>query len=284
MGALRAKMECDLVVRGLGERTGRGYLGAVARLARHYGRAPDTLAVAEVEAYLVHLRQVRQLTWESLATVVTGLRFFYEVTLGRARAEFFIPSPKRSRKQPEVLSREEVARLLAQTEHRRDRMLLLTTYAAGLRVSEVVALQVSHIDSERMVLRIEQGKGRTDRYALLTERLLDELRAYWRVTRPTPWLFPGPGHRRPVTPRTALRAYVVAKGRAGITKRGGIHALRHAFATHLLDADVDLHTIQWLLGHRNIATTTRYLHLAPRALARRGSRCDVLAFAAPPPR
>ncbi len=283
MGALRAKMERDLVVRGLGERTGRKYVGTVARLARHYGRAPDTLTVAEVETYLVHLRQGRQLTWESLATVVTGLRFFYEVTLGRARAEFFIPSPKRSRKQPEVLSREEVARLLDQTAHRRDRMLLRTTYAAGLRVSEVVALQVAHIDSARMVIRIEQGKGRTDRYALLTERLRDELRAYWRVARPAPWLFPGPGQQRPVTTRTALRAYVAAKARARITKRGGIHALRHAFATHLLEGGVDLYTIQWLLGHRNITTTTRYLHLAPRALARRGSLCDLLDFAAPHP-
>ncbi len=283
MGALRAKMERDLVVRGLSERTGQGYLRSVAGLARHYGRAPDTLTVAEVETYLVHLRQVRQLTWESLATVVTGLRFFYHVTLGRPRVQFDIPGPKQPSKQPEVLSRQEVARLLGQTTHRRDRTLLLTTYAAGLRVSEVVALQVAHLDSERMVIRIEQGKGRRDRYALLSARLLAELRTYWRVSRPTPWLFPGQCPGRPVTVRTALRAYVAAKRRAGITKRGGIHALRHAFATHLVEAGVDLHTIQCLLGHRHIETTTRYLHLAPQALARRGSPCDLLTFAQVPP-
>jgi site-specific recombinase XerD len=178
-----------------------------------------------------------------------------------------------------VLSREEVARLLAHTAHRRDRMLLLTTYAAGLRVSEVVGLQVRHLDSDRMVIRIERGKGPRDRYALLTERLLAALRVYWRIGQPAPWLFPGQTRDRHVTSRTALRVYVRAKRRAGITKRGGIHGLRHAFATHLIEAGVDLHTVQCLLGHRHIETTTRYLHLAPQALARRGAPCDLLAFA-----
>jgi len=153
-------------------------------------------------------------------------------------------------------------------------MLLLTTYAAGLRVSEVVALQIGHVDSERMVIRIERGKGSRDRYALLTERLLAELRAYWRIARPAPWLFPGQRPERHVTIRTALRVFVRAKRRAGITKRGGIHGLRHAFATHLIEAGVDLHTVQCLLGHRHIETTTRYLHLAPQALARRGALCE----------
>jgi integrase/recombinase XerD len=283
MGTLRTRMEQALVVRGLSERTGRSYLRHVAGLARHYGRAPDTLTVSEVEAYLVYLRQVRHLTWESLATVVTGLRFLYEVTLGRPRADFGIPAPKQSSKQPDVLSRQEVARLLAQTTHRRDRALLMTTYAAGLRVSEVVALHVAHLDSERMVIRIAQGKGRRDRTALLTDRLLAELRAYWWVCRPAPWLFPGHRPDQPMSMRTASRAYGAAKTRAGITKRGGIHSLRHAFATHLVEAGVDLHTIQCLLGHRHIETTTRYLHLAPRALARRGAPCDLLDFTTPPP-
>jgi site-specific recombinase XerD len=186
-------------------------------------------------------------------------------------------------KQPDVLSRQEVARLLAQTEHRRDRMLLTTTYAAGLRVSEVVALQLTQIDRERMVIRIEQGKGPRDRYALLSERLLADLRAYWRVERRAPWLFPSSRPDRHISVRSASRVYGAAKARAGITKRGGIHSLRHAFATHLIEAGVDLHTVQCLLGHRNIETTTRYLHLAPAALARSGSRCDLLGFAKIPP-
>ncbi len=278
MGTLRAKMEQDLAVRGISARTGQNYLRFVADLARHYGRAPDTLTLPEVESYLVHLREVRQLTPESVATMVTGLRFFYHVTVGRPRTAFHIPAPRPSHREPEVLSRQEVTRLLVHTTHRRDRILLMTTYAAGLRVSEVVALQVGHLDSERMVIRIERGKGPRDRYALLTERLLTELRAYWRIARPAPWLFPGQRPGRHVTVRTALRAYVAAKRRAGITKRGGIHSLRHAFATHLIEAGVDLHTVQCLLGHRHIETTTRYLHLAPPALARAGSRCDLLAL------
>jgi integrase/recombinase XerD len=278
MGILRTKMEQNLLARGLSERTRHTYLRVIEDLTRHHGRAPDALTVDDVERYLIHLRQFRQLQQDSLATTVSALRFFYYVTLHRPRADFVIPAPPPSRKQPHVLSREEVARLLAQADHRRDRVLLTTTYAAGLRVSEVVGLQVAHLDSDRMVIRIAQGKGRADRYALLSDRLLADLRVYWRVGRPAPWLFPGQHPGRPVSTRTASRAYHAAKARAGITKRGGIHGLRHAFATHLVDAGVDLHTVQCLLGHRHIETTSRYLHLTPQRLARRGSACDLLDF------
>ncbi len=278
MGMLRTKMEQNLRARGVSAHTCEKYLHTVEALTRHYGRAPDTLTIGEVEAYLLHLHEVRQRAWESLKPVVSALRFFYYVTLARPRAQFAIPSPPPSRKLPHVLSRQEVERLLTLTENRRDRVLLTTTYAAGLRVSEVVGLAVSQLDSERMLIRIEQGKGRADRYALLSERLLAELRDYWRVFRPTPWLFPGdrPGH--PIAKRTASRIFHRAKARAGITKRGGIHALRHAFATHSVERGTDLHAVQCLLGHRHIETTTRYLHLAPHALARRGSPCDLLDF------
>ena len=278
MGYLRTKMEQDMLIRGISERTAGQYLGTVERLTRHYGRAPDTLTLPEVEGYLGHLRQERHLQLASLATVVTGLRFFYEVTLGRPRSDFFIPAPKIPHTQPHVLSRPEVARLLARTEHRRDRALLLTTYAAGLRVSEVVTLKVSDLDSARMLIRIEQGKGATDRYTLLSERLLGELRAYWQVFRPPQWLFPGQDAECPLSKRTAERIYTRAARRAQITKPGSIHSLRHAFATHLVERGGDLHTIQCLMGHSCIETTTRYLHLAPRSLARRGSLCDLLDF------
>ena len=278
MGQLRTKMEQDMLLRGISARTAQHYLRLVEGLTRHYGRAPDTLELREVKAYLQHLRQERQLTLGSLATVVSGLRFFYEVTLGRARQAFYIPAPKQPQTQPHVLSRQEVKRLLVQTAHRRDRALLMTTYAAGLRVSELIAVQVSDLDSERMLIRVEQGKGRKDRYTLLTERLLEELRAYWRVFQPALWLFPGQCAQEPLSRRTASRIYHRAARRAQITKPGGIHALRHAFATHLVEAGTDLYTIQCLLGHSAIETTTRYLHLAPRALARRGSPCDLLTF------
>jgi len=281
MGHLRTKMEQDLLIRGLSEGTGEHYLRSVEGLARHYARGPQTLTLSEVEDYLRYLRQERQLNLGSIATMVTGLRFFYEVTLGRPRQEFFIPMPKVPQTQPYVLSRPEVARLLTQTEHRRDRALLMTTYAAGLRVSEVVALKVADLDSERMLVRVEHGKGGKDRYTLLTERLLAELRAYWRVFRPDPWLFLAQDGQRAMAKRTAQHIYTAAKRRAQITKPGGIHSLRHAFATHLVETGVDLHTIQCLLGHSAIETTTRYLHLAPRTLARRGSRCDLLTIVPP---
>jgi site-specific recombinase XerD len=277
-------MEQNLRARGLSAHTCEKYLHAVTALTRHYGRAPDTLTIGEVEAYLLHLREFRQCSWESLKPVVSALRFFYYVTLARPRAQFAIPSPPPSRKLPHVLSRHEVARLLALTENRRDHVLLTTTYAAGLRVSEIVALRVADLDSERMVIRIEQGKGRADRYALLSARLLDELRAYWRTFRPAPWLFPSdrPGHA--IARRTASRIFHRAKARAKITKRGGIHSLRHAFATHLIEAGCDVHTVQCLLGHRHIETTTRYLHLAPQHLARRGAPSDLLDFSRLAPR
>lgn len=281
MGRLRTKMEQDLVIRGLGRQTSHSYWRAVEGLTRHYGRAPDTLSPDEVKAYLAYLRAERQVTAGHVKAVVTGLRFFYEVTLGHRREDFFLPSPKLPKSQPHVLSRQQVERLLTATTHRRDRLLFMTAYSAGLRVSEVVRLKVSHIDSERMLLRIERGKGQKDRYALLTERLLAELRAYWRAFQPPVWLFYGQPPEQPLCVRTVQRRYKEAKRRAGITKPGSVHGLRHAFATHLIEAGVDLSTVQRLLGHSHVETTTRYLHLAPRTLAQRGSLCDLLDFAPP---
>ena len=278
MGHLRTKMERDLVIRGVGEQTARAYLRSVTALTEHYGRSPDTLTLDEVKGYLCYLRQERQLCSGTMASVVSGLRFFHYVTLGRSRTDFFIPRPKPTHTQPHILSRQEVMRLLTQTTHRRDRVLLMTTYAAGLRVSEVVTLKVTDLDSERMLIRVDRGKGGKDRYTLLTEQLLAELRAYWRVFRPPHWLFPGQDETHPLSKRTAERLYDRAKQRAQIHKRGCIHSLRHAFATHLVERGVDLYTIQCLLGHSHIETTTRYLHLAPRSLARRGSACDLLSF------
>jgi site-specific recombinase XerD len=167
--------------------------------------------------------------------------------------------------------------------NRKQRAVLATTYAAGLRVSEVVRLQLHHIDAERMSLRVEQGKGGKDRYTLLSPRLLEELRAYWRAYRPALWLFPARDGKRPMDVSTAQKFYTATKQRAGITKRGGIHALRHAFATHLLEAGTDLHTIQRLLGHGDIRTTMRYLHLAQRTVLKTLSPLEWLDQAPPPP-
>jgi integrase/recombinase XerD len=281
MGALRAKMEQDLLIRGLSPLTQEAYIRAVVGLTKYYGRAPDTLSAQEVQAYLAALVRERGLAWSTLNVTVHGLRFFYEVTLGRPRTRFYIPTVKTPATQPEILSRQEVARLMQAVANRKHRALLMTTYAAGLRVSEVVKLKVGDLDSERMAMRVAQGKGRKDRYTLLSERLVEELRGYWRVYRPPLWLFPGRGAQHPLSRATAHHIYHVAKDRAGIRKGGGIHSLRHAFATHLLEAGIDLPTIQSLLGHTSLRTTSRYLHIVHGGGADRRAALDLLAFASP---
>ena len=281
MGALRAKMEQDLLIRGLSPLTREAYLRAVVGLTKYYSRAPDTLSAHDVQAYLAYLIKERGLAWSSLNVTVHGLRFFYEVTLGRSRTHFSIPTAKTPATQPQILSRQEIARLLAAVPNRKHRTLLMTTYAAGLRVSEVTKLKVANLDSERRVIRVEHGKGGKDRYTLLSDRLLEELRSYWRVYRPAPWLFPARGNQRPLSRTTADYIYQRAKRRAGIHKAGGIHSLRHAFATHLLEAGIDLPTIQSLMGHDSIRTTSRYLHIVHGGGADQRAALDLLAFTSP---
>jgi len=277
MGELRERMQHDLVVRGLSPRTQEAYLAAVKGLAQHYRQRPDTLGAQQVEDYVRHLIERRHLAPNSVRVAGFGLRFFYTVTL--KRPTFALPLPKGVKKLPEVLSREEVARLLANTTTLRERALLMTTYGGGLRVSEVVRLRVSDIDAQRGMIRVEQGKGRKDRYTLLGPRLLAELRHYWQVYRPVrPWLFPQRHKAAPMDPTTAQKIYYAAKRRAGITKVGGIHVLRHAFATHLLEAGTDLPTLQQLLGHDSITTTMRYVHVTQKRVAAQGSPLDSLPF------
>lgn len=281
MTELRRRMDEAMIVRGMADRTRETYLWAVTGLARFYHRPPDQITDEEVQAYLLHLIRDRQRSWSTCNIVVHGLRFFYHTTLKRDRTTFSIPSPRQPGKLPAILSREEVQRLIAHAARPKQRTMLMTTYAAGLRLSEVLHLQIRHIDSARMAIRVEQGKGGKDRDTLLPPRLLEALRAYWTVHRPTGWLFPGKDPSRPMNPSSLQKAYLTAKRRAGLTKPGGIHTLRHCFATHLLEAGVDLHTIQRLLGHRSIATTTRYWHLTHPSLTTQAARLDLLAD--PPP-
>lgn len=277
MSALRRRMDEDMIVRGMADRTRETYLWAVEGLARFYRRSPDQLSDQEVQAYLRYLLHDRQRSWNTLHIVVHGLRFFYHTTLKRDRTRFCIPGPRQPGRLPAILSPEEIERLLAHTTNRKYRTMLLTTYAAGLRLSEVLHLRVRDIDSARMMIRVEQGKGAKDRYTLLSPPLLAALRAYWPIYRPRLWLFPTPKADRPMHPTALQRAYHVAKRRAGITKPGGIHGLRHAFATHLLEAGVDLHTIQRLLGHGHITTTTRYFQLTQHTQMGDHSPLDLLA-------
>jgi integrase/recombinase XerD len=275
MSELRTRMIRDMALRGFAPRTHKAYIAAVVRLAKHYHRSPDQLTHEEVQSYLAHLIQERKLSWSTCSQAAHACRFLYHVTLGHSRTDFHVPAPKQPQKLPEILSREEVWRLLTVPAHPRHRLLLMTIYAGGLRVSEAIALKVSDIDADRMTIRVEQGKGGKDRYVPLAARLLQELRVYWTTAPPRVWLFANRQGTRPIDITVAQKTYMLAKLRAGITKQGGIHTLRHAFATHLLEAGTDLHTVQRLLGHRQISTTMRYFHLSQGRLVGTRSPLDL---------
>ena len=270
MTELRTRMVRDMTLRGFSPRTHKSYIAAVVQLARYYRRSPAELTDEEVQAYLLHLVQHRKLAWASCSLAVNAVRFLYHVTLERDRTDFRVPAPKVPQKLPEILSREEVWRLIDAASSPKHRLLLATTYAAGSRVSEVVALKVSDIDPERLTIRVEHGKGGKDRYVPLADRLLVELRRYWHVVPPAHWVFPNRQGTRPIDISVAQKIYMITKLRAGIRKQGGIHTQREAYATHVLEAGTDLHTVQRLLGHRQISTTMRYFHLSQgRVLATR---------------
>ena len=237
MTPLRQRMIDAMVLRGMAARTQQAYLGVVAQLARYYRRSPDDLDAGEVRAWLLHRINERQLAYETVKQAVCALKFLFATVLGREAEALAIPYPHTPQRQPEILSREELSRLFAAANGIRSRTLLMTTYAAGLRVSEVCALRLADIDSaaDRMCLRVVGAKGGKDRYTLLTPSLLEALRLYWRACRPQHWLFPGARDpRRPFDAHSAQRIFYRARARAGITKSGGIHCLRHGFATHLL--------------------------------------------------
>lgn len=239
-------------------------------MAQYYHQRPDTLSEEQLQAYIRFLIEQRHLAPSRVRVAVMGLRFFSTQTLQRQFSH--LPLPKRTKTLPVVLSRAKVARLLASTATGRERALLMTTYSGGLRVSEVVRLRVSDIDAERGRLRVEQGKGRKERYPLLGPRLLAEVRHYWQVSRPVqPWVFPQRHKAVPLDPATAQKIYSAAKPRAGITKAGGMHALRPAFATHLLEAGTDLPSLQRLLGPDSITTTMHYVHVARKRVVAQGS-------------
>jgi site-specific recombinase XerD len=261
---LRQRLIDDMRLRNLSPKTIEAYVGAVARFARHFGRSPDQLGAAEVRAYQVHLLQ-RALSWSLIHQVVSGLRFFYRITLGRSDVIEHLTYAKRPSRLPSVLSHDEVARLLAAVADERLRLLLRTAYACGLRVSEAARLQVGDIDSARGVLHIRQGKGQRDRLVPLSGMLLEELRAYWRRHRPRPWLFPGHSGTQPVAVRVVQGACRAAVRQCGLSKRVTPHTLRHSYATHVREAGGDLATLQELLGHRDLRTTLRYVHLAAKA-------------------
>lgn len=263
MTALRQRMMDQMVLRGLAPKTQMAYLAAVRGLAAYYRRSPDHLSVEELQRYLLYCLRERSLSHSTCLQILNGLRFFYLKTIGWSSADFELPRPRREQKLPEILNRAELTRLFDAVRNLKHRTLLKTTYASGLRVGEAVRLRIVDIDSERMTIRIRQAKGAKDRDTLLTPALLDALREYYRAHRPAGWLFPN-GHnpKEPLSISSAQRVFTKAKRTAGISKQGGIHGLRHAFATHQIEAGLPIHRLQRLLGHRSIRSTLRYVHLA----------------------
>ena len=282
MTPLRQRMLEDMAIRNLAENTKSSYLQQIIAYARHFHRAPEDLGPEEIRAYQLHLTQTRRLSASSVSVATGALRFLYKVTLKRPWAIDEIPMPKRPFRLPVILSPEEVMHFLESIGNPKHRAILMTAYAAGLRISEATHLKATDIDSQRMMLRVDQGKGRKDRYVMLSPRLLDELRAYWKVVHPTLWLFPGDHPDQPIT-RTAVELACRKAHRAsGISKPITPHSLRHAFATHLLESGADLRTIQLLLGHRSLATTSRYLKVATTTVCATISPFDLLPQVAPP--
>jgi integrase/recombinase XerD len=280
---LRQRMLEDLQIRHYAPTTIRIYLHAVTEFARHFGKPPDRLTAEHIRQYQLFLIKEKQVARPTFIQVVCALRFFYVHTLTRKISMERIPFPRRERKLPLILSREEVKALLEAPRNLRHRTLLAILYGCGLRVAEVTQLKVSDIDSARNVLRVRHGKGRKDRQTLLPAKLLELLRCYWRSHRPTDWLFPGPDATRPISPKAVFLACRKAAQKAGISKAIHPHSLRHAFATHLLEAGVNLRTIQILLGHANLETTARYLHVADVAVRTTASPLDSLDLDLVPP-
>jgi site-specific recombinase XerD len=277
-------MREDMQVRNLSPHTQRAYIENVARFARYVGRSPADVGPDEVRTYQVYLTCERKLAPSSLGIAVCALRFLYKVTLKKPWSfDDLVPAPKKPRRLPVVLSRDEVVHFLSCVRAPKHRAILTTCYAAGLRISEAVHLRPTDIDSRRMVIRIEQGKGFKDRYVMLSPTLLGVLRDWWRLSRPTRWLFPGEPPDHPIGRGAVRRECQEARRRSRISKPITPHALRHAFAVHLLEAGTDVRTIQLLLGHRSLETTARYLRIATTKVCATASPLDLLPPAGPAP-
>ena len=261
MTPLRQRMIEDMQVRNLAPHTQATYILHVSLFARHFCKSPELLGPEEIGDYQLYLTNQRRLAPSSIVVTTAALRFLYNVTLKKGwNLEASIPAPKQPKKLPVVLSRAEVLHFLGCIEDIKHEAILTTCYAAGLRISEAVRLKTSSLDNQRMVIRVAQGKGRKDRYVMLSPKLLDTLRGYWRTARPKEWLFPG-YFGRPITTHAVEHACRTARGRAGIAKPISPHSLRHAFAVHLLEAGTDLRTIQLLLAAVTVCATTSPLDL-----------------------
>jgi len=277
MTPLRQRVSEDMQLRNLALNTQRSYLEQISRFARHFGKSPDLLGPEEIRAYQLHLSQDKRLSPSSVLVAVAAIRFLYKITLKRDwNIDEAIPACRKPQKLPVVMSPEEVSRFLVAVTNPKHRVILTVCYAAGPRISEAVRLTPDAIDSQRMVIRVEAGKGGKDRYVMLSPKLLDILRTYWRKARPQHCLFPGDLPGQPISTGAVELVCRQARELAAIPKPVTPHSLRHAFAVHLLESGADVRTIQLLLGHRSLSTTARYLRLATSKVCATASPLDLL--------
>jgi integrase/recombinase XerD len=277
MTSLRQRMTEDMQVRNLALGTQVAYVRQVSLFARHFDKSPEQLGPDDIRAYQIYLTNERRLAPASVLIAVAALRFLYKISLKKDWSfEDLIPAPKTPQKLPVVLSPEEVLHFLSSVRSTKHRAILTTCYAAGLRISEAVRLKLTDIDSQRMVIRVEQGKGQKDRYVMLSPKLLETLRSYWRTVRTRNFLFEGYLAGKPITTSCVELACQRARRRSGIRKPITPHTMRHGFAVHLLETGTDVRTIQLLLGHRSLATTARYLRIATSKVCSTSSPLDLL--------
>lgn len=278
MGKLSDLFDRDMAIRGLTEGSRKVYVDQVRNFVKFIGRSPDQATLDDVTRYQDHLIRERKISWSYAKVIVAALRFFFGTTLKRDWNFKDIPYPRRTgRRLPIILSREEIVRFFRAVPNVKHRVILTTMYAAGLRVSEALRLKVTDIDSSRMLVRVEQGKGRKDRYVMLSPVLLSILREYWKIGRPKVWLFQHRTLEKPLT-RSAIRNVVQrAREASGLTKTVRSHDLRHAFATHLLEKGTNIRVIQELLGHRSLRSTEIYTHVAKTYLQDTKSPIDDLS-------
>ncbi len=276
MTPLRRRMLEEMKLRNFAPGTQNAYVGAAAQFATYFGKSPEQLGKSEVREYLLYLVQQRKVSWSTYNVALCALRFLYHETLGRDELLKGIRCPKEQKRLPVVLSTAEVQQFLDASPSIRLKAMFSAAYAAGLRISEIVGLQVADVDSDRMMIHIRLSKNSKDRYVPLSPKLLELLREYWKQHHPDLWLFPGKPPHRPLTSATVQRHCVKTRKLAGLSKKVTVHSLRHSFATHMLEAGVDLRTLQILLGHRNIKTTAKYTHVSQQLIRSAPSPLDLL--------
>jgi integrase/recombinase XerD len=276
MTQLRQAMIKAMQLRNFSVNTQQSYVIAIKQLAIYYKRSPESITEQEAQNYILYLANEKNLAWSSCNVAVSSIRFFYKAILKRSQENFYLPLSKKQHVLPEILTQDEIRTLLNVTKNIKHHAIFMTVYSAGLRVSEVTHLTINDIDSQSGVICVKQGKGKKDRYVPLSPRLLTELRHYWKAYRPAHWLFPGRDGINPITRYAILVAFKKATRKANITKHVSVHSLRHAFATHLLEAGTDIVNIKQLLGHSSISSTLRYTRISKQLVSSIVSPLDSL--------